>query len=100
MNRRGADSTFALLVPLMSPQGWDYVVILATMAMAYVVNDMDRLPRALQALTVVSIAAIGLSLYDLLGRTFLYALLNLSIITVGVVILISALAFLRIRKLA
>ena len=88
------------ITPLLSPQGWDYVVILATMALAYVVNDLDRLPRALQVLTVVSIAAIGLSLYDLLGRTFLYALLDLSIITVGVVILISALASLRMRKLA
>jgi len=88
------------ITPLLSPQGWDYVVILATMAMAYVVNDLDRLPRALQVLTVVSIAAIGLSLYDLLGRTFLYALLDLSVITVGVVILISALASLRMRKLA
>jgi hypothetical protein len=88
------------ITPLISPQGWDYVVILATTAMAYVVNDFDRLPRALRMLTVAAVAAIGLSLYDLLGRELLYALLNLSVITIGMIVLIAALLTLRMRKLA
>ena len=88
------------ITPLISPQGWDYVVILATTAMAYVVNDFDRLPRVLRMLTIAAIAAIGLSLYDLLGRDLLYALLNLSIITLGMTVLIAALLTLRMRKLA
>ena len=88
------------MTPLISPQGWDYVVILATTAMAYVVNDFDRLPRALRMLTIAAIAAIGLSLYDLLGRDVLYALLNLSIITLGMTVLVAALLTLRMRKLA
>ena len=88
------------ITPLISPQGWDYVVILATTALAYVVNDFDRLPRVLRMLTIAAIAAIGLSLYDLLGRELLYVLLNLSIITLGMTILIAALLTLRMRKLA
>ena len=88
------------ITPLISPQGWDYVVILATTALAYVVNDFDRLPRMLRMLTIAAIAAIGLSLYDLLGRDLLYALLNLSIITLGMTVLIIALLTLRMRKLA
>lgn len=88
------------ITPLISPQGWDYVVILATPAMAYVVNDFDRLPRLLRALTIVAIAAIGLTLYDLLGRQLLYTLLNLAVITIGMTVLIAALLSLRMRKLA
>jgi hypothetical protein len=88
------------MTPLLSPQGWDYVLILATTALVYVVNDFDRLPRALRVLTVAAIAAVGLSLYDLLGRRILYALLNVSVITIGIILLITALVTVRVRKLA
>jgi hypothetical protein len=42
----------------------------------------------------------GLTLYDLLGRELLYALLNLSVITIGMVVIIAALLTLRMRRLA
>jgi hypothetical protein len=88
------------ITPLLSPQGWDFVLILATTALVYVVNDLDRLPRLMRLLTIAAIATIGLTLYDLLGRRLLYALLNFSVITVGVIVLICALVTLRLRKLA
>ena len=88
------------ITPLISPQGWDYVLVLSTMTLLYVVNDFDRLPRAAQALSIGAIAAMGLTLYDLLGRRLIYALLDLSVITIGMVALIGALVTLRMRKLA
>ena len=88
------------ITPLISPQGWDYVLVLATIALLYVVNDFDRLSRAMQAVTIAAIAATGLTLYDLLGRRVIYALLDFSIITVGMVALIASLVTLRMRKLA
>lgn len=88
------------ITPLVSPQGWDYVLILATPALAYVVNDFDRLPRLLRASTTVAIAAVGLTLYDLLGRQLLYALLDLAVITIGMTLVIAAVLSLRMRKLA
>jgi len=88
------------LTPIVSPQGWDYVLVLATTAMVFVVNDIDRLPRLQRPLTYAGIAAIGLTLYDLVGRRMLYALLDLSVITIGMIVLIGALVTLRMRKLA
>ena len=88
------------ITPLISPQGWDYVLVLATIALLYIVNDFDRLSRAMQAVTILAIAATGLTLYDLLGRRAIYALLDFSIITVGMVALIATLVTLRMRKLA
>jgi hypothetical protein len=41
---------------------------------------------------------IGLSLYDLVGRRMLYALLDLSVITIGMIVLIGALVTLRMRR--
>ena len=88
------------ITPLISPQGWDYVLVLATMAVLYVVNDFDRLPRVVQALTAAAVGVVGLTLYDLLGRRLIYALLDLSVITIGMVALVGALITLRMRKLA
>ena len=97
----GAEAAVLLAItPLISPQGWDYVLVLSTMTLLYVVNDFDRLPRAAQALSIGAIAAMGLTLYDLLGRRLIYALLDLSVITIGMVALIGALVTLRVRKLA
>jgi len=97
----GAEAAVLLAItPLISPQGWDYVLVLSTMTLLYVVNDFDRLPRAVQALSVGAIAAVGLTLYDLLGRRLIYALLDFSVITIGMVALIGALVTLRMRKLA
>ena len=39
-------------------------------------------------------------LYDLVGRRLLYLLLDLSVITIGMIVLIGALVTLRLRKLA
>ena len=88
------------LTPIVSPQGWDYVLVLATTAMAVVVNDIDRLPRLQRPLTYAGIAAIGLTLYDLVGRRMLYLLLDLSVITIGMIVLMGALVTLRLRKVA
>lgn len=88
------------ITPLISPQGWDYTLVLATMAVVYVVNDINRLPPALRILTLAAIAVVGLSLYDLLGRRVLYLLLDWSMITMGVVVVIAALVTLRIRRVA
>ena len=57
------------MTPLLSPQGWDYVLVVCTPAVVCLANYNDRLPRALRLLSVVAVAAIGLTLFDLVGRT-------------------------------
>ena len=88
------------MTPIISPQGWDYVLVLTTFALIVVVNDLDRLPRLMRPLAVVSIAAMGLTLYDLLGRRLFYIALDLGVITIGTMTLIASAAVLRIRKAA
>jgi hypothetical protein len=97
----GAEAAVLLAItPLISPQGWDYVLVLSTMTLLYVVNDFNRLPRAGQVLSIGAIMAVGLTLFDLLGRRLIYALLDLSVITIGMIVLIAALVTLRTRRLA
>jgi alpha-1,2-mannosyltransferase len=88
------------LTPLLSPQGWDYVLVVCTPAVVCLANYSDRLPRALRLLSVVAIAAIGLTLFDLVGRTAYYALIRMSVVTLGVLVVIALLGVLRVRRTA
>lgn len=88
------------IIPLISPQGWDYVTVVCTAAVFFLANYFDRLPALLRPLTVAACAVIGLTLYDLLGRVWLFRLLDLSVITVGFLVLVIALCALRVRKVA
>jgi glycosyl transferase family 87 len=88
------------LTPLLSPQGWDYVVLVSTPAIAYVANYLSDLPRSLQPIVVLAVAVIGLTLFDLLGRRLHYALMDLSVITLAFLVVIASLAALRLHRIA
>ncbi|MBA3888510.1 MAG: DUF2029 domain-containing protein [Acidobacteria bacterium] len=87
-------------IPLISPQGWDYVFLISTPAVVYLVNYEDRLPRALRAVALASLAIIGLSLFDLMGRAAYSTFMALSIITVCYFVVVGALVVLRVRAVA
>ena len=89
-----------LLIPLLSPQGWDYVLLIGTPAVVLLVNYLPELPRGLRYATVGSMATIALSIYDLMGRRAYAAFMALSVITVLVIVEIAALVALRLRRVA
>src|SRR5450759_955950 len=93
-------SLLLLLIPLLSPQGWDYVLLVGTPAVMLLVNDLSSLPRGLRVATIVAIAGIALSIYDLMGRAAYATFMALSLITVFVVIEVAALVALRFRRAA
>ncbi len=86
------------LTPLISPQGWDYVLVVCTPALAWVANDYDRLPTAMRWVAGAAVLTLGLTLYDLLGRRLLYTLLDLSVLTLAASALVVVLAVLRVRR--
>ena len=88
------------LIPLLSPQGWDYVFLIATPAVIYLVNFNDRLPTGLRVATLTTLAVIGLTLFDVLGRANYARFMRLSLISVCFLIVVAALAALRFRRAA
>lgn len=93
-------ATLLILIPLLSPQGWDYVLLLGTPAIVYLANDFDRLSIPWRIATGAAALTIGLSLFDLMGRAAYSAFMNAGIVTVCAIVLIAALSRLRFRKLA
>ena len=83
------------LVPLLSPQGWDYVFLLATPAVTYLVNYTDRLPVGWRAAATIAVGVAAFSLFDIMGRRAYAAFMSWSIITVCYLVVIGALWALR-----
>jgi hypothetical protein len=88
------------LIPLLSPQGWDYVFLVSTPAVMYVVNYERDLPGPLRIAAVAALATIGLSLYDVMGREAYARFMALSVITVCYLVVVFALVSLRLRRVA
>ena len=93
-------SLLLILIPLLSPQGWDYVLLVATPAIMYLANYEDRLPPALRVLAILAALTIGLSLFDLMGRAAYVSFMETGIITLCLLVLIAALCALRVKKVA
>jgi hypothetical protein len=83
------------LVPLLSPQGWDYVFLVATPAIAILANYERELPGALRIAAIAAVLIVGLSLYDVMGRELYAWFMALSVITVCFVVVVAALVALR-----
>ena len=93
-------SMLLLLIPLLSPQGWDYVLLIGTPAVMLLLNYSMSLPRGIRYAALASIAVVALTIYDLVGRDAYATFMQLSIVTVCVVVQVAALATLRFRRVA
>lgn len=89
-----------LLIPLISPQGWDYVLLLATPAVVCLVDRWRETSGAFRWLTVAALVLMCLTIFDVMGRALYGRFMALSIVTVAAVSLAAALAHLRWRGLA
>ena len=88
------------VIPLLSPQGWDYVLLVATPAVMLLLDRFDALPRAARWLLVASLALAGLSFWDVMGREWYRALMMTRLISVGALFQVALVVYLRARRAA
>lgn len=93
-------SLLLLITPLLSPQGWDYVLLIGTPAVMLLIDNWSALPRGLRLASAAAMALIAFSIYDLMGREAYGTFMRLSVITVCVLIEFAALTTLRFRRAA
>jgi hypothetical protein len=89
-----------LFVPLISPQGWDYALLLATPAVVCLVDRTPEMDGGWRWLTGAALAVMGLSIFDLMGRALYARFMAASVVSVCAIVLALALARLRQQKLA
>jgi hypothetical protein len=88
------------LIPLLSPQGWDYVLLVATPAVMLLLDRLEEFPPAAVWLLFASLALAGLTFWDVLGREPYRALMMSRVITVGALFEVALVIRLRARKVA
>ena len=88
-------SYLLLLVPLISPQGWDYVLLLGTPAIVCLLDRFRTLPAVWKPVVLAGFFLTSLTIYDLIGRTLYFSLMSISAVTVGALLLAAALIRLR-----
>jgi hypothetical protein len=93
-------SLLLMLVPLLSPQGWDYVLLLAAPAVVLLANYKDALPPVMRGAALVAALTMGLSLFDVLGRRAYEGFMETAAISVCACVLITAVCAVRVRKFA
>jgi Glycosyltransferase family 87 len=89
-----------LLVPLISPQGWDYVLLLATPAVVCLVDRFREMGRPWQIVTAAAFAFMSFTIYDLLGRSLYARMMALSVVSVAALVLVVSLVLVRRRAAA
>jgi alpha-1,2-mannosyltransferase len=89
-----------LLIPLLSPQGWDYVLLLATPAVVCLADRWRELHAPWRWTSAAAVLVMGLSLFDVMGRERYVQFMMWSIVSVCAIVLAFTLAELRRRALA
>jgi hypothetical protein len=89
-----------LLVALISPQGWDYVLLLGVPAFACLVDRSPAMSIPWRLVTVAGFFVVSFSIYDVMGRRLYFVVMDYSIVTVAAIALAVTLLGLRYRRLA
>ena len=91
---------FCLLIALLSPQGWDYVLVIGMPAYMLLVDRFRDLSLPWRAVAVVGIFLTSFTIWDLLRRTLYTQLMEVSAVSIGAILIAACLIHLRWRALA
>ena len=91
---------FMVLVPLVSPQGWDYVLLIALPAYTCLVDRWRELSPNWRLVALTGFFLTSFTIFDLLGRWVYLGLMQLGAVSVGAVLIAACLFQLRSRALA
>ena len=89
-----------VLVPLISPQGWDYVLVLGIPAVMLLIDRFPTQPLAWKVTFVLAIAMTNFMLYDVYRRTLYHLFAEAGAMTLGAVALVAVVIRLRLRAQA
>jgi Glycosyltransferase family 87 len=91
---------FFVLIPLLSPQGWDYVMLLALPAYVCLVDRWRDTSLGWRVVTMTGFILTSFAVFDLMRRTLYVLLMEWGASTVGAVLIAASLARLRWRAQA
>jgi hypothetical protein len=91
---------FMFIVALLSPQGWDYVLLIGLPAYVCLVDRWNDLSLPWRAVAATGILLTSFTIFDLLRRPLFTLLMHWSAVSVGAVLIAATLIRLRWRAIA
>lgn len=91
-------SVLLILIPLVSPLGWDYTLLISVLGIMIIINNFFRYTKLWRGVLVVNFCIVSLAMYDIMGRELYATFMSRSVITINFLVIIGYLAFLRLRK--
>jgi alpha-1,2-mannosyltransferase len=92
-------ATLLVLIPLVSPLGWDYQFLTSVLALTLLARHWFDFPKLSRAILGANLAVIGLSIYDVIGATAYRTFMARSVLTVSFLVVVGYLAYLRYRRI-
>jgi hypothetical protein len=89
-----------LVIPIASPQGWDYVLMLGTPVVLCLVDRMPSMPIPWRVIGWAGVLIMSFTIFDLVGRTIYTTFMAISMITVAALLQLSTITRLRLQRLA
>lgn len=89
---------FSVLIPLVSPQGWDYVMLLALPAYTCLVDRWRDTPALWRAITAVGFLLTSFATYELMRRTVYFAVMDWGGGSIGAILIGVSLLHLRFAR--
>jgi hypothetical protein len=86
-----------LLVPLLSPQGWDYVLLLGAPAMIILLDRWTEMTVPWRALTVVGFLMANFTTFDTVGQHYYMVVTTYAIVSVGAIAQLVSVVHVRVR---
>jgi len=91
---------FLVLIPLLSPQGWDYVLVIALPLYMCLVDRFRDLSPPWQLVMLVGFLCTSFSVFDIVRRTLYMQMMQWGAVSVGAVLVALCAIRLRSRSLA
>jgi hypothetical protein len=88
-----------VLIPLVSPLGWDYQLLTSVLAVTLLAHHRSRFTKAFRWVLLLNLFVAGFSIYDVMGRAAYGAFMGWSVLTVCFLLVAVSLGSLRWRRI-
>jgi len=92
-------SILLLLIPLISPMGWDYTLIISVLGVMIILRHFFQFSQFWRIILAANFFIITFSLYDLMGREYYAMFMSWSVITINFLVLVGYLTYLRFKEI-
>lgn len=92
-------SVLLILIPLASPLGWDYNLLMSILGLMIIVHYFPSYSKIWRIILIGNFLIIFFSVYDIIGKDLYSTFMSLSLTTLNFLLLIGYLAYLRLKKI-